>query len=162
MKETKNNLYSGIAFLIFGIFVYAASNLIQPTTSDILGSRFFPRVVAVIICLLAVFQIAASAWKLKAESGERGETAGKRKFSKPLWLTIILLFVYYILILYFGFTITSIFYLLAQSAILMSKDDFKDKKKIVIMLVVAIVVPVFINTIFWNVFSIALPSGKLF
>lgn len=162
MKEIKNNLYSSIAFLLFGIFVFAASNLIQPTTSDILGSRFFPRVVAGLICFLAILQIITSAVKLKAESAKDEEKEEKSGFSRPLILTILLLFVYYVLILYFGFTITSIFYLLAQSAILMSKDDFKDKKKVIIMLVVAIVVPIFINTIFWNVFSIALPSGKLF
>lgn len=165
MKESRNNLISGITFLLFGVFVFATSYMIQVTTSDILGSRFFPRATAVLIMILALVQISGAVKgmnRAKKEENPAAEEEKKHGPNKPLVLTVVSLFVYYILILYIGFTITSILYLLAQSAILMSKEDFKDKKKVLIMVAVAVIVPIFINTIFWNVFSIGLPAGKLF
>lgn len=158
MKEAKNNILSGICFLAFGIFVFAGSFWIPATTADILGSRFFPRVVAVLIGILSVFQIILNmpALKVKEEGRE------KEGLNKPLILTAAALFGYYVLVLYIGFTITSILYLLCQSAILMAKEDFKNKKKVVIMLASSILVPIAINAVFWNIFSIALPGGKLF
>lgn len=161
MKEAKNNILSGICFLAFGIFVFVGSFWIPATTADILGSRFFPRVVAVLIAILSVSQIALNmpALKVKEESREEGKRQG---LNKPLLLTAAALFGYYALVLYIGFTITSILYLLCQSAILMAKEDFQNKRKVVIMLASSILVPIAINSIFWNIFSIALPGGKLF
>lgn len=161
MKEAKNNILSGICFLAFGLFVFVGSFWIPATTADILGSRFFPRVVAVLIAILSVAQIVLNVpiLKIKDEKDEGEEKAG---FNKPLLLTAAALFAYYVLILYIGFTITSILYLLCQSAILMAREDFKNKRKVLIMAVSSVLVPIAINAIFWNIFSIALPAGKLF
>ena len=79
-----------------------------------------------------------------------------------MFLTTAALFVYYVLVLQIGFTITSILYLLFEGAVLMQKEDLKNKKKMTILVLVAVIVPIFINTIFWKVFSIALPAGALF
>ena len=163
MKEKRNDIWSGIAFAVFAGFLYVGSYWIPPTTSDILGSRFFPRLIAGVIGFLAVFQIvsAVSSGKSRKEAEETEEPHTKG-FSKALFLTTAALFLYYVLVLQIGFTITSIVYLLCQSAILMSKEDFKNKKKVLILALVSVLVPIFINTIFWRVFSIALPAGKLF
>lgn len=161
MKEAKNNVLSGICFLIFGIFVFAGSFWIPATTADILGSRFFPRVVAVLIAILSISQIALNIQNLKVKE-EAQPVEKKEGLNKPLLLTVAALFGYYVLVLYIGFTITSILYLLCQSTILMAKEDFKNKRKVTIMLASSVLVPVAINAIFWNIFSIALPAGKLF
>ena len=198
MKEARDNLYSGIGFLLFGIFVFAGSYWIPATTSDVLGSRFFPRAVSVLMALLAVVQM-GGAWKMagRPEGRAAGEAAQKpeltghaeqpqkpeltghaersqqpepsmpenaagSRFNRPLILTVAALFAYYILVLYIGFTITSILYLLAQSAILMSKDALGNRKTVAVMVLVSVIAPVFIHTVFWKVFSIALPAGKLF
>ena len=210
MKEARDNLYSGIGFLLFGIFVFAGSYWIPATTSDVLGSRFFPRAVSVLMALLAVVQM-GGAWKRagRPEGRAIGEAAQKpeltghaeqqqkpeltghaeqpqkpeltghaersqqpepsmpenaagSRFNRPLILTVAALFAYYILVLYIGFTITSILYLLAQSAILMSKDALGNRKTVAVMVLVSVIAPIFIHTVFWKVFSIALPAGKLF
>ena len=83
-------------------------------------------------------------------------------FSISLLLTVVALFVYYILVLQIGFTITSILYLLFQSAVLMSKDDFKNRKKVIILVLVSIITPIFINVLFGQIFLIVLPEGNLF
>ncbi|MEY8339028.1 tripartite tricarboxylate transporter TctB family protein [Lachnospiraceae bacterium 62-35] len=166
MKEKRNDIFSGVAFILFAVFLFVGSYWIPPTTSDILGSRFFPRAIAVLIAFLAAIQLAgAFSFMKQSEAKEEKEEKAddkKGKMSTALLFTVIALFAYYILVLQIGFTITSIVYLLFQSAVLMSKEDFKNKRKIVILALVAIIVPIFINTIFWNVFSIALPKGNLF
>lgn len=165
MKDKRNDIYSGIALILFAVFMYATSYMIQPTTSDILGSRFFPQVVAILIAVLAVCMIiGALASKNKAAGAEQPaeEKTEKKAVNMPLVLTVAGLFAYYILILQLGFTITSILYLLFQGAVLMSKEDMKNKKKLVVLVLVAVIVPIALNFIFWNVFQIALPAGNLF
>ena len=165
MKEKqRGDLYSGIIFLLFGIFLYVGSYWIPATTSDILGSRFFPQVVAVAIVFLAAIQIfmAVKAGRdeaVKEEVQEKKEGSG---FSKPLMYTVAALIAYYVLVINIGFTITSILYLFVQSMILMPAEDIKQPKKMVIPVLVSIIVPIVLNLIFWRVFSIQLPEGKLF
>ena len=163
MKEKRNDICSAVAFIAFAVFLFVGSYWIPPTTSDILGSRFFPRMIAFLMAFLAIIQLAgAISFVKKGREEISDKKEGKSGLNMSLVLTVVALFTYYILVLQIGFTITSIIYLLCQSAILMSKDDFKNKKKVVILALVAIIVPIFINTIFWKVFSIALPAGKLF
>ena len=164
MKDKRNDIYSGIALILFAVFMYATSYMIQPTTSDILGSRFFPRMVAVIIAVLAIAMIVSAVGALKKadKASEEGEKTEKKPLSMPLVMTIIGLFAYYILISWAGFTITSILYLLFQGAVLMGKDGLKDKKQLIILVVTSIAVPIALNNIFWQVFRIALPAGNLF
>lgn len=165
MKDKRNDIYSGIALILFAVFMYATSYMIQPTTSDVLGSRFFPQVVAVLIAVLAVCMIVSGAAALrKTEKNVQAEKeeSEKKSMNMPLLLTVIGLIVYYILIVQIGFTITSIVYLLFQGSVLMSKEELKDKKKLITLVLVSIIVPVALNAIFWNAFKIALPAGKLF
>ncbi len=161
----KSDICSGLVLCIFGIAYYACSFMIKPTTSDVLGSRFFPRVSAVLLIILALVQI-VKALVSKSNQNEdiQSDKADKTKgnLNLPLVLTIVALFAYYILILNIGFTITSILYLLFESYVLMSKEELKNKKLVAIVVIVAIVFPIFLNFVFHNLFSISLPAGVLF
>ena len=61
-----------------------------------------------------------------------------------------------------GFTFTSIVYLLCSSWVLMPDASKKNKKTLLVIVLVAILVPVFLDTVFMQVFHIMLPKGKLF
>lgn len=159
--EHRKNFTSGIAFLLFGIFIYAGSYTIPATTSDILGSRFFPRAVAALIGVLSIVQITLSAGAFKA-AAHNNEEKVKEAINKPLMLTVAALLIYYILVLQIGFTITSIIYLFCQSLILMPMEDIKNKKKLIVPVLVSVIVPIAVNAIFWKLFSIKLPVGNLF
>lgn len=159
--EHRKNFTSGIAFLLFGIFIFAGSYTIPATTSDILGSRFFPRAVAVLIGILSIAQMLLSAGAFKA-AAHNNEEKVKEAINKPLLLTVAALLIYYILVLQIGFTITSIIYLFCQSLILMPTEDIKNKKKLIVPVLVSVIVPIAVNTIFWKLFSIKLPVGNLF
>lgn len=160
MKEKRNDICSSIVFFLFGVFIFAGSYWIPATTSDILGSRFFPRVVAVLIGILSIFQLLSAVGELKDVGVKEEKEAAK--LNGPFLLTTVALFAYYLLVLGIGFTLTSILYLLFEGVVLMRKDELKDKKKMVILILVAVIVPIFLNTVFWNVFSIKLPEGALF
>ena len=61
-----------------------------------------------------------------------------------------------------GFTLTSIVYLMCSSLVLIPDSERKNKKMLLLIAIVAIAVPIFLNTVFYQVFHIALPKGKLF
>ena len=113
MKEKRNDICSSIVFFLFGVFIFAGSYWIPATTSDILGSRFFPRVVAVLIGILSIFQLLSAVGELKKlkDVGVKEEKEAA-KLNCPFLLTTVALFAYYLLVLGIGFTLTSILYLL--------------------------------------------------
>ena len=162
-KANKKDLQSAIAVILFAVAFYACSFQIQPTTSDILGSRFFPQAAAIILVLLGLVQVVRSLTsKAQLTEEEEARLAKNDRINKPLVLTTVLLFAYYFLCISVGFTITSILYLLGASWVLMPDKDRKNKKMLLLILIVAIAVPIFLNTVFYQVFRIQLPTGSLF
>jgi putative tricarboxylic transport membrane protein len=163
MQEKRNDMHSSIALFLFGVFIFVGSFWIPATTSDVLGSRFFPRAVAIFMCILSAIQFMEASVELKKlkDSGVKEEKE-KAPISKPFLLTTIALFVYYILIRGIGFTLTSIIYLIFEGLVLMTKKERSDKKSVAVLLIASILVPIFVNFIFWNIFSIQLPEGSLF
>lgn len=162
-KANKKDLQSAIVIILFAIAFYACSFQIQPTTSDILGSRFFPQAASVILALLGLVQVVRSLTSKEVLTKEQEEKLAKNdRINKPLILTTVLLFAYYFLCVAVGFQLTSILYLLGSSWVLMPEKNRKDKKMLILIVLVAIAVPIFLNTVFYNVFRIKLPSGSLF
>jgi len=161
-EEYKKDIHSGLVFMLMSIFIFIGSFYIPKSTSDILGSRFFPRVVSGLILLLSMILAIKGLIKVRAMTDGDEKKQSSRKYSKPLLLTVFILFVYYLMVLYIGFTVTSILYIFFQSLILMQQRDFKNRKKLIILVVVSIVIPIVINSIFLRVFSIILPVGRLF
>ena len=99
MENKRKDIYSGVVMLLFAAFFYGTSFLIQATTSDILGSRFFPQMAAILIALLAVIQVVlavrkpAEAPKVETKMEDAPE---KRKWpNMSLILTTLALFAYY-------------------------------------------------------------------
>ena len=158
MSDSKKNFYSSIIFVVFAMVVFFMSYSIPATTSDILGSRFFPRLISGMTGILGIIQAIESGIKVRKEQKYKN----KLEFNLPLTLTITALLLYYFLIIQLGFIITSSLYLFCQSLILMDKQAFKDKKKLVVLGIISIILPVAINWIFWNLFNIGLPTGNLF
>lgn len=162
-RAKKKDLQSAVVIIVFAIAFYAFSLQIQPTTSDILGSRFFPQAASVILVLLSLIQIVKSLTSKDELSEEEKQKIRKiDRINKPLVLTTVLLFAYYFLCMGIGFVITSILYLFGASWVLMPEAERKNKKTLLIVAIVSVVVPLFLNTVFYRVFNIKLPVGKLF
>ena len=77
-------------------------------------------------------------------------------------LTTVLLFAYYFLCIGIGFVITSILYLFGASLVLMADKERKNKKTLLLVAIVSILVPIFLNIVFYRFFNIKLPAGSLF
>ncbi|MDF2886877.1 MAG: conserved rane protein of unknown function [Lacrimispora sp.] len=161
VSEKKKNVYAGIVLLLFAIFIYVVSFWIPESKSDILGSRFFPRCTAILMGILSGILTLSSIEFRKREETEDGFTQ-QTGLNHSLLLTCLALILYYLIILQLGFVITSIAYLFCQCLILLPKEDYRNRKKMMITLAISVLVPVAINFIFWKIFMIALPVGNLF
>jgi len=159
----KSEIGSGAVLIVLAAIFYIFSFRIQFTTSDILGSRFFPQAAAILVILLSLIQIIQSLRSSKqSDTNKATDDSTQKKLNLPLILTVAALFVYYLLILQIGFTITSILYLLFESYVLMSKKELQNKKLVTIVIITDILFPIFLNTVFYSIFHIKLPAGMLF
>lgn len=80
----------------------------------------------------------------------------------PVFLmTIILLFAYIYSLNILGFTVASMLYLIIQM-LLFVPAELRTMRNIIIFAVLAVVVPVAVNALFVNAFSLLLPEGIIF
>ena len=162
-KAKKKDIQSAIVIILFAIAFYGFSFQIQATTSDVLGSRFFPQAAAVGLVILGLVQIVRSFTSKEELTPEQEEKLKKTgRINKPLVLTTVLLFAYYFLCVNIGFLFTSILYLLGSSWVLMPEEERKSKKALIVVFLVSVIFPIFLNTVFYRVFNIKLPVGRLF
>ncbi len=166
MKEKRDDIISGAVIAMIAVVYYLYSFTIQQTTSDILGSRFFPQLASILLFALSVIQIVQALRKKTPESeaaaAVQRASKDEKKINLPLVLTTAALFVYFFLVINIGFTITSILYLLFECWVLMPDDIKKNRKMLLIVAFICFAVPVFLNTVFYKVFHIQLPVGRLF
>lgn len=163
MTKLKKDLFSGIFFMMFAIFLFVSSFSIKMTTSDSLGPQFFPQIVGIFMGMLSSIQIVECLIKKKRlGSNEAAENQrSKYLFNKGLWMTIALLSGYVLFIEKIGFVLISIIYLFCQINILLPQAAYKNKKKLIKTATVAIIIPIAIYMLFYKVFNIFLPAGLL-
>lgn len=162
-RAQKKDIQSAVVIIIFAVLFYAFSFKIQATTSDVLGSRFFPQVTSILLVVLSLVLIVRSITvKEELTEDQLAKIEKSDRINQPLILTSVLLFAYYFLLRGIGFVITSILYLMGASWVLMPEADRKNKRMLILAGIVSIVVPIFLNTVFYKVFNIKLPSGSLF
>lgn len=157
MSHCKKEIASGMFFFLIAVGLYAGSFAIVVTKADAMGPQFFPRTVAVIMGILAVLQIAAGL-KKNGEAADEGEKGGLNTRSV---LTIGILVLYTLLVQRVGFIIMTALYLMAQILLLLSTENLKSTKSILMAASVSVAAPVFIYELFYRAFSIFLPAGIL-
>lgn len=165
MSNGRKDLYTGIFFILFAVFLYAQSYAIKMSKADALGPQFFPRLVAVAITILAVVLILKSIAAIKAEKAEAADKPAEASkgipWNAPLLLTMALLIGYFLLVDKVGFIILTTIYLFCQMFLLLPKGSIKNMKYLIVVAAVSIVIPVGIYMLFYKVFSIFLPAGIL-
>ncbi|MBW7571411.1 tripartite tricarboxylate transporter TctB family protein [Caproiciproducens faecalis] len=164
MSSTRKNIFSGIFFLLFAAFIYIESNFINLSKADPIGPQFFPRVIAIVMAILAVVQIVKNWVVLKKEkvqqTDEKAET--KKSSSKmAFWLTVAMLIVYPLVIQYVGFIILTSVYLFCQIFLLLPEGSIRSKKNVIKAAIISVVFTVCVYFLFTKMFLIFLPSGLL-
>lgn len=168
MLEKNKNLVAGAFIFVFAIIFYILSFNIQLTNIDTLvGSRFFPQAVTILMMICSALLIIESLVKNKRnkESGKTDMTNQETEVEegqKPNYKNTILVFtslgIYVILLDKIGFMISTVIYLASQMFILESKEKRNPVKYIIISIITTIVV----YYAFTKGFSLMLPRGSVF
>jgi len=140
------------------------------------GGAFMPKVIStawlIISGLLLLFHLLGLRNKMKAPVTEKdSETlaeaekvsvpkSGRFSGTRGFFLTLILLTLYVAFLKPVGFVIMSAFYLFFQM-LLFVPDVYRTKKNCALFALIAVVMPVVVNLLFVNVFSLILPRGIL-
>ncbi len=163
MSSGRKDLCSGIFFLLFAGFLYWQSFQIKMSTSDSLGPQFFPRLVVVLMVILAAIVILKAVATIKKENTTPASAEVAKGFSWniPMLLTIGLLVAYFLLIKSVGYIVLTAIYLFCQMFILLPKGAIKNVKYLTIVIATSIIVPTGIYMLFYKVFMIFLPAGIL-
>lgn len=140
--------------LIAGIALWFASQKIEVGAAMGQGGDFMPKLCStvwvLISALLLIFNITMK------DEGEKTEGINLKGF----FATLILLFVYVFMLKPVGFVISSIVYMLIQM-LLFVPAVYRTKKNYILFVVLSVIVPVAVNALFVNVFSLILPTGIL-
>ena len=150
MKKTSN--FISIAFILLCIYVFFTARTFPTGTHGALGPGFFPMVLAVLGIFLSILQIVTS----RKESDE--EQAGLKLFSKEnarIWIALGTTILYFIIMQYVGFLISTPIYLFALLTL------FKVKSWPIRILVPLVTTGV-LHVVFTMLLYVQLPSGKLF
>lgn len=145
----------GIFFIIFSILMYWNSFKIVITVHDAMGPRFFPQLVSIILGILSIILI------IKAFKNNQEIEDKKFENIPSIIATILILLIYALLIEKIGFIIMTTLYLFLQILLLLPKNLLKNKKYITIAGTVSLFLPISLYFLFYNVFSIFLPTGIL-
>lgn len=151
-KNLGSNLFN-IVLLLVGIALFCSAQTIQAGAVLGQGADFMPKLMSIAWIVLSVMNLLNG---LREPEGKK-ENGSIRRFL----LTLALLFVYIYLLDPIGFTMASILYVFAQTLLFVPKEK-RSVKNYVLFAVVSVVLPIAINLLFQNVFSLILPEGMLF
>jgi len=186
-SDSKNEIGVGVFFLVLSIAYMIGSTSIStftPFGNRGLDSRSVPVLIGVLTCILSVAHIIQVYLKDKKVRNLNIEDKGESKevcdpdevacidspkgsiinrienvVSVKLLLSLVFLIIYVALYQPVGFIISSIFFLIAESLLLVRKED--RKKWILFIVLFSICISVLIYFIFTKYLSLFLPSGIL-
>lgn len=140
--------------LIAGIALWFASQKIEVGAAMGQGGDFMPKLCSTVWVLISALLLISNI--TMKDEGEKTEGINLKGF----FATLILLFVYVFMLKPVGFVISSIVYMLIQM-LLFVPAVYRTKKNYILFVVLSVIVPVAVNALFVNVFSLILPTGIL-
>lgn len=152
-KRLQETLVS-LIFLVIGIFVFVQSNNIKPLMTNELGSGFFPKLVSIVMIILAILKIIMNFYNTTETVIRTKEKKAKGNIKGGI-ITIILVGVYAFSYRQIGFLLGSVVYLFLQILILAPKS----KRNLPLFTLISLVVPVFIYLVFTRLINMPLPKG---
>lgn len=147
-----SNLFN-IVLLLVGIALFCSAQTIEAGAVLGQGADFMPKLMSIAWIVLSALNLLRG---FREPEGEK-ENGSVRRFL----VTLALLFVYIYFLNLIGFTLASILYVFAQTLLFVPKEK-KNVKNCILFAVVSVVIPIAINLLFENVFSLILPEGMLF
>lgn len=142
-----------IVLVISGIALWMSAQTIEVGAAMGKGGDFMPKLCSGIWVIIAVLMLAMGL--MERDDGEKHRFNGKGFFA-----TLFLLFIYILLLKPVGFVITSILYMFIQMYLFVPKT-LVTKKRLMLFGVISVILPIAVNLLFVNVFSLILPTGIL-
>jgi hypothetical protein len=141
-----------IILLLSGIGLFMSSLTIEPGSTIGQGGDFVPKLctglwIFVSICLIITEMMAR-------DDHEKGISANIKGF----FATLVLLVVYVFALDKLGFVLSSAIYMFIQMCIFVP-SELRSKKNYILFVILSIVVPLAVNELFVEVFSLILPEG---
>lgn len=146
-------IFNMVLFLA-GIVLLISAQSIEVGAAMGQGGDFLPKLCSLFWVIISGLMLASSAFKNTAQSEE------KKGNIKGFLLTLVLLFLYVLLLKPIGFVITSSLYMFLQMLLFVPRELI-NKKKLILFAVISILLPVLVNLLFANLFSLILPAGIL-
>ncbi len=150
LSETLVNL----VLVISGAALWLSAQTIEVGAAMGQGGDFMPKLCSSIWFVIALLLFVFGSRTRDAEKGKASVSI------KGFLATLVLLFLYVLLLKPIGFVITSIVYMFAQM-LLFVPSELRSKKNYIIFAIVSVVLPIIVNMLFVNVFSLILPTGIL-
>lgn len=151
-KVSEAILYT--VLFIAGIALWISAQGIEAGAAMGQGGDFMPKLCAVIWVILSGLLLVTGIFGKGAEEKAAGGN------TRAFFMTLALLFFYVLLLKPVGFVITSSLYMFAQMVLFVPKELI-NKKRLVLFAAISIILPILVNLLFVNVFSLILPAGIL-
>lgn len=143
-----------MVLLIAGIALWFASQSIKVGAAMGQGGDFMPKLCSTVWVLISALLLVSNI--TMKDDGEKEAGINLKGF----FATLVLLFVYVFMLKPIGFVISSMAYMLIQM-LLFVPAEYRTKKNYILFVVLSVVIPVAVNALFVNVFSLILPTGIL-
>ncbi|WP_181995718.1 tripartite tricarboxylate transporter TctB family protein [Clostridium sp. AM58-1XD] len=150
-----SELVTDFVLLITGVGLWISAQTIETGTTMGKGSDFMPKVCTAVWVILAVILLLQT---LKM-ADDKDKTL--KMSLKGFLLTFLYLAVYMFLLNVTGFIISSILYMFAQMMLYVPETG-RTKKNVILFAVLSAAVPIAVNILFVNAFSLLLPAGSIF
>lgn len=155
MTQRKRDLIIGILFLMFSVGLFLEAGQYTSVIQGDMGSRFMPRLIAILMAILSVAKIVGAAKEPEKVQEERQETERSDKLGGGL--TVALIVGYTLAFKPLGFILSTFLYLFAQMMLLSQKEN----RKIPLFFAISIVAPILIYLFFVHVMGHPMPQGLI-
>lgn len=152
MTQKKKDILVSIVFIILGAFILLQSVGIEPLMDNDVGSGFFPKVVGIVIMVIAGVKLVLSLREEDDDDVVKKTTEGNMAGG---WITVILIGLYVLAYQSVGFLVSTAVYLFLQISVLCPKE----KRNFLVFGLVSLITPVFIYTMFVYIINMPLPKG---
>lgn len=150
-------VFVGVVMTAFALFYLASTINIKKLNGVGVGAEFMPRLYGTVVLILGIMQIYFSSKKLNFfKESEEGENISD---TKNAMLSFILIIVYFGIMNFIGFIISSILFLFGLSSLLTPKSK---KKNLFVTIIFSVVLPILCFYFFKSVMHLALPIGIIF
>lgn len=152
LSNTNVNVISGLVSLILGALFYILTYGFPDIETDILGPGFLPKLYSILLVIFGLILIINAIVKRKREANEVKSTNYSYLYGLA---SMLIVFVYILVLPYIGFYISTILVMLALLYFLKIRNY-------IILFSVSLGTVIFLFTIFEKLLKVPIPSGSLF